>query len=119
MNKNNPQELTDELPSDLRKALIECGALIPTTPNEVEIAEKQLEIRATPAQINASFREIEKALDDPTTEIEFVKLSESLSVLRNEELAMAARNGNDLAEEIRAKIEKSVNNALKKPQQRK
>jgi|SRR5947209_10687921 len=117
MNKNNPQESTDELPSDLRKALIECGALIPTTPAEVEVAEKQLEIRATPAQINAAFSELEKGLDDPITEIKFVKLSESLSVLRNDDLAMAARNGNELAEETRAKIEKSVDDALKKPQQ--
>jgi hypothetical protein len=30
---------------------------------------------------------------------------------------MAARNGNELAEETRAKIEKSVDDALKKPQQ--
>ena len=117
MNKNNPQESTDELPSDLRKALIECGALIPTTPDEVEVAEKQLEIRATPAQINAAFSELEKALDDPASEICFLKLSETLSVLRNEDLAMAARNGNELAEETRAKIEKSVDDALKKPQQ--
>lgn len=117
MNIRNPQESTDELPSDLRKALIECGALIPTTPEEVEVVEKQLEIRATPAQINAAFSELEKALDDPTSEINFVKLSESISLMKNEELAMAARNGNELAEETRAKIEKSVDNALKKPQQ--
>ena len=74
-------------------------------------------VRATPAQINAAFSDLEKALDDPTSEINFVKLSESISVMKNEELAMAARNGNELAEETRAKIEKSVNNALKKPQQ--
>ena len=117
MNKKNPQESTDELPSDLRKALIECGALIPTTPDEVQVVEKQLELRATPAQINAAFIELEKALDDPITELRFVKLSESLSVLRNEDLAMAARNGNELAEETRAKIEKSVHDALKKPPQ--
>jgi len=117
MNKKNPQESTDELPSTLRKALIECGALIPTTPDEVEIAEKQLEIRATPAQINAAFSELEIALDDSTSEINFVKLSESISGMKNEELAMAARNGNELAEETRARIEKSVDNALKKPQQ--
>jgi hypothetical protein len=117
MNKNNPQESTDELPSDLRKALIECGALIPTTPEEVEIAEKQLEIRATPAQINAAFSELDKALDDPITEIKFVKLNRSLSVSRDEDLAMAARHGNDLAEETRAKIEKSIDDALKKPRQ--
>jgi len=85
MNKNNPQESTDELPSDLRKALIECGALIPTTPDEVEIAEKQLEIRATPAQINAAFSELEKALDKdavivPELGTEYYKLLRPLTL---------------------------------------
>ena len=97
--------------------MIECGALIPTTPNEVEVAERQLEIRATPAQINAAFSALEKALDDPTAEINFVKLSESLSIEKNQDLAMAARNGNELADETRVRIEKSIDNALKKPQQ--
>ena len=117
MTKNNPQESTDEFPSDLRKALIECGALIPTTPDEVLLAERQLKVRTTPAQIKAAFSELEKALDDPNTEISFVRLDDSISVVKNQDLAMAARNGTELGDETRAKIEDSVDKALRKPQQ--
>jgi hypothetical protein len=117
MTKNNPQESTDEFPSGLRKALIECGALIPTTPEEVLLAERQLKIRTTREQIKAAFSELERALDDPTAEISFARLDDSVSVVKNQDLAMAARNGMELGDETRAKIEDSVDKALRKPQQ--
>ena len=117
MTKKNPQESTDELPPELRKALIECGAVIPTTPDEVLIAERQHQIKTAPAQIDTAFRKLEKALADPTTDLSFAQLNDSLKMPKNEDLAMAARNGSELDEETRAKIEGSITKALRKPRQ--
>jgi hypothetical protein len=117
MTKKHPHEAKDDLPSELRKALIECGAVIPTTPEEVLLAERQHKVKAPPVQIEAAFKKLELALDDPTDDLSFAKLNDPLLTMQNEELAMAARNGTELDEETRAKIEASVQKTLRKPSQ--
>jgi len=115
MTKKYPHEDTDELPPALRKALIECGAVIPTTPKEVLLAERQQKTKASPDQVEAAFQKLELALDDPTDDLSFAKINDALLTMQNEDLAMAARNGMELDEETRAKIEESVQRALRKP----
>jgi hypothetical protein len=117
MTKKHPHEATGDLPSELCKALIECGAVIPTTPEEVALAERQHKVKASPAQIEAAFKKLELALDNPTDDLSFAKINDALQTIQNEDLAMAARNGTELDEETRAKIEESVQKTLRKPPQ--
>lgn len=117
MKNKHPHEATDDLPPELRKALIECGAIIPTTPEEVLLAERQHKAMISPAEIDAAFKKLELALNDPTDDLSFAKVNDVLVTMQNEDLAMAARNGEELDEETRAKIEKSVQKFLGKPPQ--
>lgn len=117
MIKKQQKESTDELGPKLRKALIECGAIIPTTEEEVLLAERQHKVKVTPSQIDAAFRKLETALDDPTTEVSFAHPNESLLTRNHEDLSMAARNGDELDEETRAKVEATVERVLRKPPQ--
>jgi len=89
MTKRNPHVNSDDLPSELHKALIECGAVIPTTPEEVLLAERHHKAKTSPEQIEAAFQKLE----------------------------MAPRNGQELDETTRAKIEASVEKVLRKPSQ--
>jgi hypothetical protein len=117
MIKKQQNESTDELSPTLRKALIECGAIIPTAEDEVLLAERQHKVKLTRAEVEAAFKQLENALDDPGNDITFARPSESLLALNREDLAMAARNGAELDDETRAKVDASVEKALRKPPQ--
>ena len=117
MTKRNPHVNSDDLPSELHKALIECGAVIPTTPEEVLLAERHHKAKTSPEQIEAAFQKLEMALEDPADDLSFAKVNDVLITMQNEELAMAARNGQELDETTRAKIEASVEKVLRKPSQ--
>ena len=117
MRNKHPHGAKEDLPPELRKALIECGAVIPTTPEGVLLAEQQHIVKMSPAEIDAAFKKVELALNDPADDLSFAKANDALVTIQNEDLAMAARNGEDLDEETRAKIEESVQRVLRKPRQ--
>jgi hypothetical protein len=107
----------DEMTPALRKALVESGALIPTTPREVRLAETRGECHLTQKEISESFAQLEKALDGASSDPAFMRLDESVTAPAGNGLAMAARNGDALDAETLAKIEESVNRATRKPPQ--
>jgi hypothetical protein len=117
MTNDNSQQPPDEMTPALRKALVECGAIIPITPEEVFLAEKQLSIDAEASHVDSAFKALEDALDDPSKDLSFMRLDDSVAPQKGGDLAMAARNGDELDEETRAKIEESVRKALRKPRQ--
>jgi len=117
MTKKSPNENNDDLSSALHKALIECGAVIPTTPEMVLLAETQHDAEVSPAEVDAAFRRLESTLNDPIVDLSFIKMNDTLLTTEPEDLAMAARNGTELDEITRAKIEESVQKALRKPPQ--
>lgn len=117
MTNENSKQATDELTPAVRKALIECGAVIPVTPEEVLLLEKQITVKAKPAEIEAAFKKLEKHLDDPSTRLSFMRLDDSFKPQNEDEFSMAARKGCELDDETRAKIEASVLKALQKPPQ--
>ena len=115
MTKKNEQERVDDLATELRRALVECGAIIPTTPEEVALAEKHQKLDLSPTQIDIAFGELEKAINNPEVDLSFVKLNASILPIETGELSMAARNGCEIDESTRAKIEETVNKILEKP----
>lgn len=117
MTKKNENESADDLAPELRKALVECGAIIPTTSEEVALVEKRAKSKLTAAQIDAAFGKLEEAIDKPDEDLSFVKLNASILEPRTDEMSMAARNGCEIDDETRAKIDETVEKILKKPPQ--
>jgi len=105
MSNDNPKETNDELTAALRKALVEIGALIPTSPEEVELAEKHLTDGTTAEQVEASFRKLEEILDDDLVTSPFMQLHESVALPAEGCVSVAARHGPpNLGRETLAKI---------------
>jgi hypothetical protein len=100
----------------LRKALVESGVVIPTTPTEVDLAEARLTRKVTPKEVEAAFARLEKALDELSPAPAFMRLDECVIPPADRGLAMAARNGSELDAETLAKIEETVVRATRKPQ---
>ena len=117
MPNENPKHSADEMTPALRKALVESGALIPTTPAEVELAEAHLTRHVTAQEVDAAFAQLQKALNDTSPDPAFMQLDESVIPPADSGLAMAARNGDKLDAETLAKIEESVARATRKPPQ--
>ena len=117
MPNENPKYPGDEMTPALRKALVESGAVIPTTPSEVKLAEAHLTGNVTRLQVEAAFARLEKALDDIAPAPAFMRLDECVMPPADGGLAMAARNGGELDTETLAKIEESVARATRKPPQ--
>lgn len=107
----------DELTPVLRKALVEIGALIPTTSEEVQLAEAHLGSEPTRAEVADAFENVQRLLHGKADSPAFMRLDESIVVSADNELAMAARNGTALDAETRAKIEQDVAAATRKPSQ--
>lgn len=107
----------DEMTPALRKALVESGAVIPTTPSEVKLAEKHLKRRVKPNEVEAAFARLEKALDNIAPILEFMQLDKCVMPPAEGGLSMAARNGGELDAETLAKIEESIARATRKPPQ--
>lgn len=116
MTKKNENESVDDLAPELRKALVECGAIIPTTSEDVALVEKNIKSKLTSAQIDAAFGKLEEVLGKPE-DLSFVKLNSSILQPQSDEMSMAARNGCEIDEETRAKIDETVERILKKPPQ--
>lgn len=112
-----PKQTPDELTPTLRKALVELGFILPTTPEEVGLAEAHLTDGTTPEEVEASFQKLEQMLDDESLAPSFMRLDESVVSPTNCGLSMAARNGVELDEETLARIEESVARATRKPPQ--
>lgn len=117
MPKEIPKKSQDEMTTALRKALVECGAIIPITPDEVELAQRHLTPTPTPNQVDAAFARLEATLNDGRITLSFMNLDDCVVPPTNGGLAMAARNGTELDAETLAKIEKSVSDATRKPSQ--
>jgi len=108
MTKENEKDRNDDLPVELHKALIECGAVIPTTPEEVALAERHLKTKVLPSQIEAAFSKLEESLDKPGDNLDFVKMNPIAVLYDTPGLALAARNGTELDEETKAKIDQTL-----------
>ena|SRR5216684_745708 len=117
MPNENPKHSADEMTPALRKALVESGVVIPTTPSEVELAEAHLRRNVTPQEVEAEFARLEKALDDITAAPAFMRLDECVIPPADSGLGMAARNAGGLDAETLAKIEESVARATRKAPQ--
>lgn len=117
MPDSNAQPPSDEMTPALRKALVELGAVIPTTPQEVKLVESQLGPEPTRSEIDAAFESVLHVLEDSNSDKPFIHLDESVVDATDNMLAMAARNGSELDEETLAKIERDVAAAIRKPAQ--
>ena len=113
MPDKTPKQTADELTPALRKALVELGTIIPTTPDEVALAEAHLTDGTTPEEVEASFKKLEQILDDSLAPA-FMRLDESVVSPTDCGLSMAARNGDELDAETLARIEESVARATRK-----
>ncbi len=114
MPNETPMHSADEMTPALRKALVESGAIIPTTPEEVELAESHLTRGVTRQEVEAAFAKLEASLDDIKPAPPFMRL-DACVMLSTEELALAARNGKPLDAETMAKIEDSVSRVMRNP----
>lgn len=112
-----PKHSADEMTPALRKALVESGALIPTTPEEVELAEAHLTRDVTRQETEAAFAKLEAALDETTPAPQFMRLDDCVVAAKDSDFAMAARNGTELDAETLARIEESIARATRKPPQ--
>lgn len=117
MSNEIPKHSADEMTPALRKALVESGALIPTTAEEVKLAETHLTRNVTPQEVEAAFTKLEAALDDTAPVPLFMHLDECVVPMPESDIAMAARNGAELDAETLAKIEECVARATRKPPQ--
>jgi hypothetical protein len=74
MSNEIPKDSADEMTPALRKALVECGVIIPTTSKEVELAEAHLTHMPTPEQVEASFKKLEQMLAGDSPARSFMRL---------------------------------------------
>lgn len=107
MSNNTPKETNDELTVALRKALVEIGALIPTSPEEVKLAENHLTIGTTPEQVELAFKKLEEKLSDPFVS-PFMRLHESVLLPDEECVSVAARGAKNLKRETLKKVANAV-----------
>src|SRR5690242_1663194 len=113
MPNESEKHSVDELTQTLRKALIESGAIIPVTPEEVELAERHLTGGVTSRDVDAAFIKLEKSLQN-LSPVSFMQLEETIAIPIKNDFAMAARNGEELDAETMAKIENTVNQIIGK-----
>jgi Zn-dependent peptidase ImmA (M78 family) len=117
-----PNEITkpmsDKWTSALRKALVEIGALIPVTPEEVKLAEARLTDGTTPEEVEASFKRLEEILDDHVLP-QFMQLHESIQLPSEDCVSMVARNAATLKAEAVARIAHAVASATAEARRKK
>ncbi len=117
MPDSNTPHSADEMTPALRKALVELGAAIPTTPQEVRLVEAQLSSEPSRSEIDAAFATVLHALDDSKSSKPFMQLDDAVVSAADDGLAMAARNGSELDATTLAQIERDVASATRKPPQ--
>ena len=115
MPNENSKHSGDEMTPALRKALIESGALIPTTPNDVVLAQRLIDSRVSPEIIAAAFARLERLIDDAETNSTFIKIDGPM--VSDGLQSMAARNGEELDAETLAKLDQAITEAIDKPPQ--
>jgi hypothetical protein len=101
--------------SSLRRALVESGVVIPTTLEEVKLAESNCAREVSRDELDASFAKLEQALDGNAPEHSFMHLHQCVMPSTEDGLALAARNGKPLDAETLAKIEDDVSGVIRKP----
>ena len=111
----NTTEPDDELTPELKRALVEIGAIIPTTTEEVELAEAQYTSEPSSAKVNAAFEKVLFLLAEEAPAEGFIQLPTVTASTTGCELAMAARNGGELDADTLAKIEQDVARATQNP----
>lgn len=104
----------DELTPELKQALVEIGAVIPTTAAEVALVENKFTTALPKTEVNAAFDTVLRMLDSDASSEAFIK-PVAMSASGNHELALAARNGVTLDADTLAKIEADVAHAIQKP----
>lgn len=114
MSESQPKQTADEMTPALRRALVEIGAVIPTSIQEVKLAEAKNGPEPGSGEIEAAFDAVLYALDSTESTKPFIRLDESFSAASSNNLALAARNGNELDAKTLAQIESDVANALNK-----
>ena len=107
-NSSSPQS-EDIISPDLRKALVEIGAMIPTTAAEVTLAERLLDWQVSESQIGKSFLQIQELLKGSSRPKSVVRYKGGAVATTG--LALAARKGTQIDETIRAKIEADITQA--------
>lgn len=100
----------------LRKALVETGAIIPTTPGEVRLAQSALARYPNQQEVDAAFVKLEQALGD-TSPAPFMQLNDCVAPSADGGLSMAARNGEELDPDTLARVEESIAQAARKSSQ--
>jgi hypothetical protein len=110
MSRKAQDSAGEELTPEIRKALVEFGAHIPTTPEEVELAEAHLTLKLSSAQLDEAVARIEKKNSNSAT-LSFICLTKSTPP--TDGLALAARNGKKFTPETIKKIESSIDLAAR------
>ena len=108
-NSSSPQP-EDILSSELRKALVEIGAIIPTTAAEVALAERHLKCQVSERQLDESYLQIQEILKSQSQQKPAVRYKSGAVAATG--LALAARKGTQIDEVTRAKIEADINQAI-------
>jgi hypothetical protein len=103
----------DELTPVLHRALVEIGALIPTTPEAVELAETHVVLNSPPTEVSKAFERVLGLLNGTSKQPPFMRLDDCVAPLTEERLALAARKGRELDAETLAKIERDVAEATR------
>lgn len=103
----------EELTPELKQALVEIGAIIPTTAAEVALVENKFNSALPKAEVSAAFDAVLRMMDGDRSSKGFIKPI-ALPAAGDYELAMAARNGHALDAETLAKIEADVAKATRK-----
>jgi hypothetical protein len=103
-NSEKPKNLTDaEFEAALHSALRSAGQLFPEGEEDIAFLEATLDMNGVPTPDTEKFRQL---LRDATEKI--VKLPNTAKVTSSsiqENLAMAARNGGEISEEVRRRMD--------------
>lgn len=112
MSEKTTDKTADELTPALRTALVELGAIIPTTSEEVELAEANFTDGTTAEEEAAAFQQLQRELNGDAPSHSFMKLNVSFPARKDGTLSVAARNGEEIDVETRARIERSVDRVI-------
>ncbi|WP_395741687.1 hypothetical protein [Prosthecobacter sp.] len=115
MSSQSTNQSNDDLRPEIRKALVEIGAVIPTTVSQVSLAERHMDCQVSQSQIDASFAQIEQMLtwqSSAKTAVPVMRYTTDAASFTG--LALAARNGSEIDEATRSKIEADIADANRK-----
>ena len=105
MPQNTPDLPSEEITPALRNALVELGAVIPTTPEEVQLTELDVAEDTEREELDAAFDRLKRQLAGDLPASAFLNVAQTNTVSEESGLARAARKGGELDAETLAKIE--------------